>query len=514
MSLPNLIFIVYQVIAILAVIHVIMDNRQPAKTLAWALFIYFIPLIGLIAYLFFGVNTRKERYVSKRSLDQLTRRSMLKFAEQPDLVLPAEHKPIIDMFVRQSNSLPFSGSKVDLMVSGYQFFPALLHDIAEAKSHIHIDIYIFEDDPLGQLVSDALIDRAKAGVEVRIIYDDVGCWSVKSRFFERMREAGIEVEPFMPVHFPKFTSKANYRNHRKLIVIDGHVGYIGGMNIALRYVNGGKKHRKGEPRAWRDTMARIEGQGVFTLQRTFLIDWYFVDRTLLSDRKFYTPLNPPDTTPLNPPEGGKTHAAPSPAPVCASAFPPSGGLRGVRGVSFLQTVTSGPVTPYSEIMQGYARIILSARSYIFIETPYFLPTSAILLALKTAASSGVDVRILVPLHSDAWLTEWASRSYLREVADAGAKVLYYEAGFLHSKLMVSDDSVCTCGSTNIDFRSFENNFEANTFFYGEEVAVRMRDIFLADEQQSVSLSQLASRQHPKFFTRLWESLTRLFSPLL
>jgi len=535
MSLPNLIFLVYQVIAILAVIHVIMDNRQPAKTLAWALFIYFIPLIGLIAYLFFGVNTRKERYVSKRSLDQLTRRSMLKFAEQPDLVLPAEHKPIIDMFVKQSNALPFSGSKVDLMVSGHQFFPALLHDIAEAKSHIHIDIYIFEDDPLGQLVSDALIDRAKAGVEVRIIYDDVGCWSVKSRFFERMREAGIEVEPFMPVHFPKFTSKANYRNHRKLIVIDGHVGYIGGMNIALRYVNGGKKHRKGEPRAWRDTMARIEGQGVFTLQRTFLIDWYFVDRTLLSDKKYYTPLDPPDTTPLNPPEGGKNHAAPSPAPVCASpippegrknhaapspapvcasAFPPSGGPRGVRGVSFLQTVTSGPVTPYPEIMQGYARIILSARSYIFIETPYFLPTSAILLALKTAASSGVDVRILVPLHSDAWLTEWASRSYLREVADAGAKVLYYEAGFLHSKLMVSDDSVCTCGSTNIDFRSFENNFEANTFFYGEEVAVRMRDIFLADEQQSVSLSQLASRQHPKFFTRLWESLTRLFSPLL
>ena len=514
MSLPNLIFLVYQVIAILAVIHVIMDNRQPAKTLAWALFIYFIPLIGLIAYLFFGVNTRKERYVSKRSLDQLTRRSMLKFAEQPDLVLPAEHKPIIDMFVKQSNALPFSGSKVDLMVSGYEFFPALLHDIAEAKSHIHIDIYIFEDDPLGQLVSDALIDRAKAGVEVRIIYDDVGCWSVKSRFFERMREAGIEVEPFMPVHFPKFTSKANYRNHRKLIVIDGHVGYIGGMNIALRYVNGGKKHRKGEPRAWRDTMARIEGQGVFTLQRTFLIDWYFVDRTLLSDRKFYASPAPSDTTPLNPPEGGKTQAAPSPAPVCASAFPPSGGPRGVRGVSFLQTVTSGPVTPYPEIMQGYARIILSARSYIFIETPYFLPTSAILLALKTAASSGVDVRILVPFHSDAWLTEWASRSYLREVADAGAKVLYYEAGFLHSKLMVSDDSVCTCGSTNIDFRSFENNFEANTFFYGEEVAVRMRDIFLADEQQSVSLSQLTSRQHPKFFTRLWESLTRLFSPLL
>ena len=501
MSLTNLIFFLYQMAAILAVIHVVMDNRQPAKTLAWALFIYFIPFVGLIAYIFFGVNTRKERYVSKRSLDQLTRRSLLRFAEQPEQPVSEQYKPVVDMFVRQSDSLPFSADCVDVLVNGYEFFPALLRDIAQAQSHIHIDIYIFEDDPLGRLVSDALIDRARAGVEVRIIYDDVGCWSVHSQFFERMREAGIEVESFMPVRFPKFTSKANYRNHRKLIVIDGRVGYIGGMNIALRYVKGSQKHRR-QPLPWRDTMTRIEGCGVYSLQRAFLIDWYFVDRTLLSDRKFYA--SPVCASPI-PPLGG-----PRKTPVCASPSPPSEG----SGEAILQTVTSGPSSPYPEIMQGYVRLILSARKYIYIETPYFLPTSAILLALKTAASSGIDVRILVPLHSDAWLTEWASRSYLREVAAAGARVLYYEAGFVHSKLMVIDDGVCTCGSTNIDFRSFENNFEANAFFYSETVAIRMREIFITDEQKSVALASLPHRMQPRFFVRLWESLTRLFSPLL
>ena len=469
MSLTNLIFILYQVIAILAVIHVVMDNRQPAKTMAWALFIYFIPVIGLLAYVFFGVNTRKERFVSRRSLSQLTRRSLLRFAEQEDLLLPEQHKPVIDLFANKSYSLPFSGNSTTILTSGYEFFPALLRDIAAAKNHIHIDVYIFEDDPLGRLVSDALIDRAKAGVEVRIIYDDVGCWGVKGSFFERMREAGIEVEPFMPVRFPSFTSKANYRNHRKLIVIDGTTGYIGGMNIALRYVNS----------KWRDTMVRIEGRGVYSLQRVFLIDWYFVDRSLLTDRKYY-------------PDSEETHT----------------------DATLLQTVTSGPTTTYAEIMQGYIRIILAARKYVYIETPYFLPTVPVLFALKTAAATGVDVRILVPLHNDAWLTEWASRSYLREVAETGAKVFFYEPGFLHSKLMVSDDSVCTCGSTNIDFRSFENNFEANTFFYDQDMATRLCKVFLQDEKHSVSLTQLPERQHPRFMIRLWESLTRLFSPLL
>lgn len=460
----------------------LLDNRQPAKTMAWALVIYFIPIVGVILYIFFGVNRRKDRYISRRSLDQLTKRSMLAFVEQRDLQIPDSYKPVIDMFVNQSFSLPFNNNKVEVLCDGYQFFPRLLQDIASAKSHIHIDIYIFEDDALGRLVSDALIAKARQGVEVRVIYDDVGCWNVKDRFFERMRVAGIEVEPFMPVRFPRFTSKANYRNHRKIIVIDGSVGYIGGMNIALRYVKGTGTQ------PWRDTMMRVEGRGVYSLQRAFLVDWYFVDRTMLSEEKYY----------------------PSPA----SSLKPQVSNLQLPTSNLLQTVTSAPVSDYPEIMQGYVRIIMAAKKYIYIETPYFLPTMGVHSALQMAAQSGVDVRILVPLKSDARITEWASRSYLREAVEAGIKVSFYQAGFLHSKMMVCDDMVATCGSTNVDFRSFENNFEANTFFYHGEVPGLLREMFLADEAQAIDLRDVPGRIHRSFFVRLGESLARLFSPLL
>ena len=464
-----ILFSIYEIVVILTIVHVILDNRQPAKTMAWALVIWFVPIVGIVFYLFFGINTRKERYVSERSMNMLTKRSMLEFAEQQNLRLPERAKPLIDLFVNQNLALPFKDNEVEVCTDGYQFFPSLLADIRQAKSHIHIDMYIFADDALGRLVADALIDKRREGVEVRLIYDDVGCWNVKHRFFERMREEGIEAVPFMPVHFPSFTSKVNYRNHRKIIVIDGLVGYIGGMNIALRYVN----------EAWRDTMVRVKGGGVYALQRAFLVDWYFVDRSLLSDRKFYPPI----------PEDFKTNDTLS------------------------QVVTSGPVTPYPEIMQGYVRIILGARHYLYLETPYFLPNESVLFALKTAALAGVDVRVLCPRHSDARFVEWASRSYLREALEAGVQVSLYEKGFLHSKLLVCDDDVVTCGSTNLDFRSFENNFEANIFLYGEDVALRLKQVFLQDLEQSVLLSEVPERMSRKFFTRLWESLTRMLSPL-
>lgn len=460
------------IVIAMTVIHVVMDNRQPAKTMAWVLVIIFVPVVGLVFYLFFGINHRRERLVSQRSLDQLTKRSMLGFVEQQNLRVPERHKQLIDLFSNQSFSLPFKDNQIDIMTDGYTFFPELLRDISRACHHIHLDMYILEDDALGQLVADALIDRVREGVMVRVIYDGVGCWKVNHGFFERMREEGIEVSAFLPVHFPSFTSKVNYRNHRKLIVIDGKIGYIGGMNIALRYVKG-----VGQP--WRDTMLRLTGGAVYALQRAFLVDWYFVDRTLITDRIYY--------------------------PVVDSLS---------SNNCLTQVVTSGPTNPYPEIMQGYVRTILSARRYIFIETPYFLPNEPVLFALKTAAMAGVDVRVICPRRSDARFIEWASQSYLREVYEAGVKVYLYEAGFLHSKVMVCDDSLTTCGSTNVDFRSFENNFEANAFIYDEGMALRMKSVFLRDQGCSVLLSDLPDRIHPKFRKRLWESLTRLLSPLL
>ncbi len=469
-----ILFGVYQVIVILTIIHVVLDNRQPAKTMAWALVIWFVPVVGIVFYLFFGLNTRKERLISQRSLDMLSKRSMLEFVEQRDLHLPEEYKPIIDLFVSENFSLPFKDSEVKIYTDGYSFFHALLKEIASAKDHIHLDMYIFEDDALGNMVRDALVAKVREGVEVRLIYDDVGCWNVSNRFFERMREEGIEVAPFLPVRFPSFTSKVNYRNHRKMIVIDGRAGFIGGMNIALRYVKG----TKSQP--WRDTMLQITGSGVYSLQKAFLVDWYFVDRNLISNRKYY------------------------PHPTEESS----------HNESLLQIVTSGPDTPYPEIMQGYVRMILAAKKYIFIETPYFLPTDPVLFALKTAAAGGVDVRILVPLRSDTKFVEWAGRSYLREMVKAGVSVSYYKAGFLHSKMIVCDDAICSCGSTNVDFRSFENNFESNAFIYDSKVAIAMRDMFLEDTSQSLLFTDMPHRVKPNILKRLVESLVRLMSPLM
>ncbi len=468
-----ILYALYIIVDALVMIKVVMDNRQPAKTMAWILVLWAIPVIGILLYIFFGQNTRKERLISERSLSQLTKRSMFEYIEQKDLRLPESHRPLMLLFKNQSMALPFKDNDVTLYTSGYDFFPALLHEISLAQHHIHIDIFIFEDDELGNLIADALIDRAEHGVEVRVIYDDVGCWKVKNAFYERMRNAGIDIHPFMPVKFPAFTSKANYRNHRKIIVIDGKTGFIGGMNFATRYVKGTGTQ------PWRDTMMRVVGGAVYGLQRAFLIDWYFVDRTLITSRDYYPSL----TT-------------------------------GFHNNCVAQVVTSSPVTEWPDIMQGYVRILLEAKRYVYIETPYFLPTEPVLFALRTAALAGIDVRIIIPMHSDTRIVEWASISYIKDVIEAGVKVLLYQAGFNHSKFLVSDDSICTCGSTNVDFRSFEHDFEANVFFYDEGLALRMKKIFMDDEALSPLATDVYAKTPFSFRKRLWASIVRLLSPLL
>lgn len=465
--------LVYCLITIPSIITVLMDNKQPAKTMAWILVLFFMPFVGIVLYFFFGQNTRKERMISNRSMDQLTKRSMLEFAEQENLHIPQNNKPLMRLFANQNWALPFKDNRVEIYTSGYELFFSLLHHIGLARHHIHLDTYIIEDDPLGNLIADALIDKAGEGVEVRVIYDDVGCWKVKDRFFERMRDAGIDVHSFMPVRFPAFTSKVNYRNHRKLCVIDGQVGFIGGMNIALRYVKG--SHGRG----WRDTHLCIEGGGVYAIQRAFLVDWYFVDRTLVTDRKYYPSVD-----------------------------------SSITNNCLVQVVTSSPITPWPDIMQGYVRILLQAQHYVFMETPYFLPTEPVLFAMRTAALSGVDVRLMVPRRSDARLVTWASRSYVMEAIEAGVKVYLYDEGFNHSKLLVSDDNICSCGSTNVDFRSFENNFEANAFFFDEEMSLRIKQVFLDDQTHCVLVDDVAYFVKRPFLKRLFESVVRLLSPLL
>ena len=468
-----LFLIVYCLIVIAAMIAVLMDNRQPAKTMAWLLVLVFLPVVGIILYFFFGQNIRKEKLISEKSLDLLSKRSMLEFVSQSNLHLPEDHLALMTLFAKQNGALPFKDNEVEIYESGYEFFPALLESIHNAKEHIHLDTFIFDDDPLGMLISDALIDKAREGVEVKVLYDDVGCWSVKNRFFERMREEGIEVYPFLPVRFPRFTSKVNYRNHRKLCVVDGKTGFIGGLNIALRYVKGTKTQ------AWRDTHIRIKGGAVYGLQKAFLVDWFFVDQTLITSRKYYPPLT------------GE-----------------------ISNNCISQIVTSNPISPYPDIMHGYVRIINEARRYVYIETPYFLPTESVLFALRTAVWAGIDVRLMVPEHLDTKFVEWAGRSYVQEAMESGVKVYLYKAGFNHSKFMVCDDYITTCGSTNIDFRSLENNFESNAFFYDKSIALRFKSMFISDMKHCYLFNDVQERFRQSFLLRLWESMVRLLSPLM
>ena len=485
----NLILVaVYYIIVVVAMVHVIMDNRQPAKTMAWALVIWFVPVVGIVFYIFFGVNTRKERLINQRQLDQLTKRSMLGFFEQQDLHLPEQHKPLIDLFISESFSLPFKDSHAEFLTDGYQFFPRLLRDIAAARHHIHIDMYIIEDDPLGRLVSDALIAKVRSGVEVRIIYDDVGCWNVKNPFFERLREEGIEVAPFLPVRFPSFTSKVNYRNHRKVVVIDGKIGYTGGMNINDHYF-----------KKWRDTHLRITGNAVASLQYTFLDSWLTGQGSIDRPMAEYYPM-----------VTAGQHIA---SVTTGQPASPSRGVHKTLRNKLVQLVPDEPDLPYPILQYSYEWAIHHARTYIYFQTPYFVPPEPVLNALKSAAMSGVDVRLMIPEVADNILMRPANRAYYDEILRAGVRLFLKQGEFIHSKTFVCDDYLSSIGSANMDARSFDLNYEINSYIYDEETALLNRRIFMSDLEECRELT-LAEWSRRPWYARLIQSVIRLFAPLL
>lgn len=462
--------VLYLALIVGIIVVIILDNRNPVKTLAWVLVLIFLPFIGLVLYFFFGRNQRHERMISRKGYNRLQKKPMLEYMSQPSNEIPADYSRLISLFQNTIQSFPFDGNKLEAFTTGEGMLQALLREIQGATHHIHVEFYIFEDDAIGRIVRDALMQKAREGVEVRVLYDDVGCWHVPKRFFEAMRENGIEVHAFLEVRFPAFTSKMNYRNHRKIVVIDGRIGFIGGMNLAERYVRGVSWG------IWRDTHLLIEGKAVHGLQTAFLLDWYFMDRTLLTK---------------------------------ACYFP-----KGItEGNAWAQIVTSEPVGNWKEIMQGLAMAIYRARKYFYIQTPYFLPTETILVALQTAALSGVDIRLMLPQHADSRLTHLATCSYLSDMLQAGVKVYFYQKGFLHSKLMVSDDQLATIGSTNMDFRSFEHNFEVNAFIYDTEFALQMREVFLQDQRDCEQLHLKHWQKRPSS-RKMLESFVRLLSPLL
>ena len=452
------------------IVVVILDNRNPLKTLAWVLVLAFLPVVGLVLYFFFGQSTRKEKLISKKGFARLSKYPMMEFQLQELLDMSVEQHQLVRFFHRINGALPFDGNSMSVYSDGSAMIEALLESIRMARHHIHVEFYIFENDEVGRRVRDALIEKANEGVEIRVLYDDVGCWKVSHLFYDEMRESGIEVRGFLKVRFPRFTSKVNYRNHRKLVVIDGRTGFIGGMNIADRYLKGVSWG------IWKDLMMKVEGKAVYGLQTTFLTDWYATDHSLITSSRYYPKMER-------------------------------------KGGGLMQIVTSDPVGKWHDIMQGLLLAITSAKKYLYIQTPYLLPTESILLALKTVALAGVDVRVMIPEKSDTRLIHWGTFSYLDELMEAGVKIYRYRKGFLHSKLLVCDDSLSSVGSTNMDFRSLEHNFEVNAFMYDRSSALTLKELFLSDLKDAELLLLKSWRMRP-WYQKVKESVIRLFAPLL
>lgn len=462
--------IIYLAVIIGTIVVIVLDNRNPVKTLAWILVLMFLPFLGLILYFFFGRNYHRQHILSKKSYNRLLKKPMAEYLAQENYAYSSRYSRLISFFQYTNQAFPFDGNRVELYTDGTSMLQALLRELKKAEQHIHLEFYIFEDDEVGRQVREVLMEKARRGVEVRVIYDDVGCWHVPNRFFEEMREAGVDARCFLRVRFPAFTSRVNYRNHRKVVVIDGRVGFVGGMNLAERYVKGVSWG------VWRDTHLLFDGRAVHGLQTTFLLDWYFVDRTLLTSQRYFPRLED-------------------------------------QGEALAQVVTGDPVGPWQEIMQGMIMAIASARKYLYIQTPYFLPTETVMNALQTAALAGVDVRLMLPMRADSRLPHLGSCSYVRDILQAGVKVYFYRKGFLHSKLLVIDDELSSVGSSNIDFRSFEHNFEVNAFIYDSGTAIRLREFFLKDQRECVQVSEKSWKKRP-FYWKASESIVRLLAPLL
>ncbi len=470
----NIIFIVfliaYLILVISTVIVVILSNRNPVRAMSWVVVLLFLPVAGFVLYVFFGRNTHHERLISKKSASRISRKSLQAYIEQSVFGLPSEYNSLITLFRSLNKALPFENNQTEIYTDGYSMLQSLIKEMTHAKFHIHLEYYIFENDAVGRLVRDVLVAKAKEGTEVRLLYDDVGSWHVPNKFYDQMRSAGIEVRGFLKVRFPLFTSKVNYRNHRKVVIIDGKTGFVGGMNIAERYLKGG------DYGIWRDTHLMLKGPAVYGLQSNFLTDWFFVESSLLTASKYYPRITE-------------------------------------TGNALVQTAFSEPIGEWRAIMQGLVLAINNAKRYFYIQTPYFMPNEPILSALQTAALAGIDVRLMLPERSDSLFAHLGSLSYIEDVLKAGVKVYLYQKGFLHSKMMVSDDMLSTIGSTNMDFRSFEHNFEINAFIYDADTALRVKDAFITDlrDCRQVRLKQWEKRP---FSERTKESVVRLFSPLL
>lgn len=472
--------ILFGVSIVLIIIIVVMENGSPSTTMAWILVLIFLPVVGFVLYLFFGRNWRKRRMFGKKSnIDSLLLDHFYRHVSLPIQASAAEGLASRLNQLLQNNSkavLTYINS-FTLSSDTAEAYELILKGIAEAKRHVHLEYFSIANDETGKRLKDLLIRKAKEGLEIRFIYDDVGCWNLPGHFKRELRRAGVQFLPFSPVWLPLINSRLNYRNHRKLVVVDGQKAFLGGLNIGDRYL--GKNRYFGY---WRDSLAVITGEAALALQAIFLTDWQFVSgQKLMQAERIADYLPYLRTKPV-------------------TRIP-------------IQIAASGPDSDHAAILQLYFVTITSARFSLDISSPYLVLNESLLMALKTSAIGGVKIRILIPCKPDHFMVYWASRSFLNDLLDAGVEIWEYRRGFNHAKLMIVDGEVLLIGTANMDLRSFNHNLELTATVYDRQICSQAASAFENDLAYSSRLNK------EQFNTRSVaqkskESLCRLVSPLL
>jgi cardiolipin synthase A/B len=455
--------------------------HSTTKTFAYLLITLFVPVVGMLVYLAVGANYRKNKLYSKKIIhdDKLLADIKAKIVRESEENLKATDQvvqchPRLAQMLLNDNSPLTGNNEVKLLLNGEIKFPAVISALRDAKHHIHMEYYIFEDDEIGNEIKTILIQKAKSGVEVRFIYDDLGSRSIRKKFIHELKEAGVEVFPFYKILFLAFSNRTNYRNHRKIIVIDGCTGFVGGINVSDRYINRADRKKL----FWRDTHVQINGPGVFYLQYLFICDWNFCANQQIPIELDYFPSH----------------------------------KKGL-GNAQVQIAASGPDSDSPTIMYSLLETIITAREELLITSPYFIPGESILDALCVSALSGVKVKLLAPKVSDSAIVNAAAKSYYAEILDAGVEIFLYTKGFVHAKTVVADGELAIVGSANMDHRSFELNFEVNSVIYDKGIAHQLRDAFFEDvkEAEKIDPKVWANRSR---LDQLPEKLSRLLSPLL
>lgn len=472
-------FFIVNILLTLSVIF--MERKNTASTWAWIMIMLFIPILGFILYLFLGQDMHKRKTFNKKEEEDyffhLLHGQTIRLNEhlnEFEDIISDPYQSVLRLHLLGHDSLFTKDNVVKIYTDGTEKFSDLFESLKAATSYIHMEYYIIRNDFLAKALCEILLQKASEGVDVLLLYDGMGCLRTSRSLFKRLQAGGVHVCVFFPPFIPYINLRINYRNHRKICVVDGNVAYTGGFNIGAEYLGLDKKMGY-----WRDTHLQIIGSAVQMLELQFLLDWRFASPHHHIDLEKYISYRTPK-------------------------------LIGNTGI---QVVTSGPDSKHPCIRNGYVKMINSAKRFIYIQTPYFIPDEGVLTAIKLAALSGIDVRIMIPNKPDHLFVHWASYSYIGEVLASGTRCYTYEKGFLHAKTIVIDDEICSVGTSNFDIRSFTLNFEVNSFIYDSIISGRLGEIFHQDlmDCKEITLEDYENRGYKIKFK---ESISRLVGPIL